>query len=78
MVAKVKRFSKAAAIEHIRDRAEIIQNGCRFDLRDGIAQLFPKGADDKAKALIHRAVAYGEMKALEAVAEDFESGRLVR
>lgn len=72
----MSRFTKAAAIAEIRARAEGHQEVHAFNLDNGTAQLCPRGADQKMKALIERAVAYGKLRALESVADDLESGHL--
>ena len=72
----MSRFTKAAAIADIRARAEAQKEAHAFNLNHGTAQLWPRGADEKIKALIERAVAYGKVRALEGVAEDIESGHL--
>lgn len=72
----MSRFTKAAAVADIRVRAEAQQEAHAFDLNHGTAQLWPRGADEKIKALIERAVAYGKVRALEGVAQDIETGHL--
>jgi len=72
----VSRFTKGAAIKEIRARAEAHQEVHAFNLDHGSAQLWPRGADEKMKALIERAVAYGKFRALESVANDLECGDL--
>ncbi len=72
----MSRFTKAAAIADIRARADAQQEAHAFNLEHGTAQLWPRGADEKLKALIERAVAYGKVRALEGVAHDIESGHL--
>lgn len=72
----MSRFTKAAAIADIRARADAQQEVHAFNLSHGTAQLWPRGADEKFKALIERAVAYGKLTALEGVAQDIESGHL--
>lgn len=72
----MSRFTKAAAIADIRARADAQQEAHAFNLEHGTAQFWPRGADEKLKALIERAVAYGKVRALEGVAQDIESGHL--
>lgn len=72
----MSRFTKATAIKEIRARAEAQQEVHAFNLDHGSAQLWPRGADDKTKALIERAVAYGKFRAFESVANDMECGDL--
>lgn len=70
------RFTKSAAIDEIRARAGRVEREQGFDRSTGTAQLWPRGADERAKALIDRAVEYGKWRALERVAEDIEEGHL--
>ncbi len=72
----MSRFTKATAITEIRARADAHQEEHAFNLDNGTAQLWPRGADEKMKALINRAVAYGQFRALESVANDMECGHL--
>ena len=72
----MSRFTKSAAIEQIRARADGHQKARSFDLNNGTSQLWPREADSKMKGLIDRAVAYGYMQALAGVANDMESGHL--
>jgi hypothetical protein len=72
----VSRFTKAAAIEQLESRANARQNTDKFDLGNGTSQLWPRGADEKTKAMIDRAVSYGYLMALRSVAQDIESGHL--
>lgn len=68
------RFTKAQAILDLQARADKRQAEAQFDLKDGTSQLLPKGADEKLKALIQRAVAYGYMSAYVDAARDIEGG----
>lgn len=70
------RFNKASVIADIQARADAQQAVHKFDLNDGTSQLLPRGADESMKKLMQRAVAYGALRALEAVASDIESGHL--
>ncbi len=72
----MSRFTKAAAIEQITERAKGHMTANGFDLNNGTSQLWPRGADERTKALIDMAVSYGTMRALMGVAEDIESGHL--
>lgn len=72
----MSRFTKAAALEQIQARAAMRQEADKFDLHNGTAQLWPRGADEKTKALIDRAVSYGYLMALISVSQDIESGHL--
>ncbi|UUZ66381.1 hypothetical protein LP417_35870 (plasmid) [Polaromonas sp. P1-6] len=72
----MSRFTKAAAIEQIQSRADARQTSDKFDLNNGTSQLWPRGADEKTKALIDRAVSYGYLMAMRSVAQDIESGHL--
>lgn len=72
----MSRFTKAAAVEQLQARAAARLNADKFDLSNGTAQLWPRGADEKTKALIDRAVSYGYLMSLRSVAQDIESGHL--
>ncbi len=72
----MSRFTKAVAIADIQERVNARQVAHKFDLNNGTSQLWPRGADDRMKALIERAAAYGALRALEGVAQDIESGHL--
>jgi hypothetical protein len=72
----VSRFTKAAAVEQLQALAAARQDTDKFDLGNGTAQLWPRGADERTKALIDRAVSYGYFMSLRSVAQDIESGHL--
>jgi len=70
------RFSKAAAADQIRERANAHGAVHRFNPRDGSSQLWPRGCDQATKDLIAKAAAYGAMVALHGVAKDIEIGQI--
>jgi hypothetical protein len=70
------RFTKAAAIEQIQARADARQRAEKFDPNNGTSQLWPRGADEKTKAMIDRAVSYGYLMALRSVSQDIDSGQI--
>lgn len=72
----MSRFTKAAAIVQITERAERHRLTHGFDLGNGTSQLRQKGCDERTQALIDKAVAYGAMRALLGVAEDIQNGHL--
>lgn len=72
----MSRFTKTAAVEQLRAQAAARQKAEKFDLHNGTAQMWPRGADDVTKALINRAMSYGYMLALRTVAQEIESGQL--
>lgn len=70
------RFSKAAAADQIRERANGHGAAHELNPRDGTSQLWPRGCDQATKDLIAKAVAYGAMVALHGVAQDIEGGHI--
>lgn len=72
----MNRFTKSVAIEQLEARANARQLADKFDLNNGTSQLWPRGADEKTKTLINRAVSYGYLMALRSVSQDIESGHL--
>lgn len=76
-MAASKRFKKAEAVNQIYERAAGYERLHSFDTNNGTAQLRPRGdTSEKTQRLIDRAVAYGQMIALRAVAQDLETGYL--
>ena len=64
----MKRFSKAALVEHLRCEIDRIAKKYKFDLSNGTAQL--RAADQD------RILAYGEMKALQWLMHDINGGSI--
>jgi len=61
-----ERFSKATVGKYVRERIGRLVKEHRFDLDNGTAQLKPGD--------VNRVVAYGEVRALEALAEQHDLG----
>jgi len=62
-----KRFSKQTALDVLDARAAELARRFNFNRSNGTSQLEPKGREFDAH--IHRAVAYGQMRAYESFAE---------